>query len=91
MVCYGLCIYIYICVCLFICACVLIFLLLSFLSNLDMDNNDVIYYARTVHNIAGVISSLSYLRNNFDRKHVFHIYFIDENPYVLDQMKTNLK
>lgn len=61
------------------------------LSNVDMYNNDVIYYSRTVHNIAGVISFLSYLWKNFDRKHGFHPSFIDEHLRVLDEMKTHVK
>jgi len=68
-----------------------ILLLLFCLSNANMDNNDVIYYSRTMHNIVGVISFLSYLRNNFVRKHEFHPAFIYDHIHVLDELKTHVK
>ena len=75
----------------YLCMSLLIFLLLFCLSNEDMDNNDVIDYSKTVHNIDGAISFLSYLRNKFDRKHGFHPTFIDEHLHVLDETKTHVK
>ena len=56
-----------------------------------MENNDVIYYGRTMRNIAGMIIFISYLRNTFDRKHGFHPTFIDDHICELDQMKTHVK
>lgn len=64
---------------------------LSYLSKEDMDNNDVIYYAKVMCNIVGAISFLSYLQNKFDRKHGIHPAFIDENLRVLDETEMNVK
>ena len=56
-----------------------------------MDNNDGIYYNQAVANISRLISLVSYIRNNLDRKHGFHPTFIDEHLRVLDEMKMNVK
>lgn len=92
MGCYVLCIYMCVCVRAYLFDMyLLIFLLFFCLSNVDMDNNDVIYYSIIVHNIVGAISFLCYLQNKFDREHGFHPSFIDDHICVLDETKTHVK
>ena len=84
----------------YVCVCVCIYLFLHVfidfafvfcLSNADMDNNDVICYLRTLRNIVGAISFLSYFRNKFDRKHGFHPAFVDDHIRELDQTNIHVK
>ena len=60
----------------FLSAFVLFFILSLFVSNIDMDNNDGIYYNQAVENISRLVIFLSYLNNKLDRKHGFHPSFI---------------
>lgn len=53
-----------------------------------MENNDVVYYASTIHSLTRAINFVRYIQERIDRKVGFHPNFIDKHLRVLNKMNS---
>lgn len=56
-----------------------------------MENNNGNYYIREINSIAKNISFVTFIHARFDRRHGFHLDFVNEHLCVLSGMKSNVQ